>query len=119
VVEENKSYTKQIPQPKNLEFQQAFIKILNAGNLQYELRYLGTVFKQTGNGSVSVAPGKTGVYKLEGIPAAGKLMQNYELVSTFAPTVIPDFTARKGFIYSFTYNGSSVEKTAEQTIVFR
>jgi hypothetical protein len=118
VVEENKSYTKQIPQPQNIEFQQAFVKILNAGNLQYEFRYLGTVFKQTGNSNISVAPGKTGVYKLEGIPAAGKLMQNYELVSTFAPTVIPDFTAMKGFIYSFTYNGSSVEKTGEHKIVF-
>jgi hypothetical protein len=119
VVEEHKSYTKQLPQPQNLEFQQAFVKILNAGSLQYELHYLGTVFKQAGNGNISVAPGKTGVYKLEGIPAAGKLMQNYELVSTFTPTVIPGFTAVKGFIYSFTYNGSTVVKTGEQTIVFK
>jgi hypothetical protein len=119
VVEEGKSYTRQIPQPENLEFQQAFIEILNAGSLQYELRYLGTVFKQAGNGSISVAPGKTGVYKLEGVPAAGKLMENYELVSTFAATVIPGFMAMKGFIYRFTYSGSSVIKTGEQTIVFK
>ena len=119
VVEESKSYTKQIPQPKNLEFQQAFLEILNAGSLQYELRYLGTVFKQAGNSSISVAPGKTGVYKLEGIPAAGKVMENYELVSTFAATVIPGVTAMKGFIYRFTYNGSSAVQTGEQTIVFK
>jgi hypothetical protein len=119
VVEEDKSYTKQIPQPQNLEFQQAFIRILNSASLQFELRYLGTVFKQTGNGNISVAPGKTGVYKMEGIPAAGRIIQNYELVSTFANTALPDFTAKNGFIYSFTYNGSSVEKTGEQTIVFK
>ena len=124
VVEENKSYTKQIPQPQNLEFRNAFIKILNSSSLQFELKYLGTVFKQTGNGNIPVAPGKTGVYKLPlgtegGIPAEGKLYQNYQIASTFANTTIPDFTAKNGFIYSFTYNGSSVIKTGEQTIIFR
>ena len=124
VVEENKSYTKQIPQPANLEFRNAFIKILNSASLQFELKYLGTVFKQIGNGNISVAPGKIGVYKLplgtEGnIPAEGKLYHNYEAVSTFANTTIPDFTAKNGFIYSFTYNGNSVTKTGEQTIIFK
>ncbi|MDR2716573.1 MAG: hypothetical protein LBB89_00710 [Treponema sp.] len=124
VVEENKSYTKQIPQPANLEFRNAFIKILNSSSLQCELKHLGTVFKQTGNGNLSVAPGKTGVYKLPlgtegGIPAEGRLYQNYQAVSTFESTTIPDFTAKNGFIYSFTYNGSSVIKTGEQTIIFK
>ena len=119
VIEENKSYTKQIPQPQNLEFRSAFIKILNSGNLQFEFRYLGTVFKQTGNGNIPVAPGKTGVYKLEGIPAGGKLFQNYTVVSTFASTTIPDFTAENGNIYSFIYDGNSVTQTGEQTIIFK
>jgi hypothetical protein len=120
VIEENKSYDVTIPSPKNLEFRTAFIRIVNASNnLPFELRYLGTVFKQTGNGNISVAPGKTGIYKLEGIPADGKLYQNYEIVSTFASTPIPDFTAENGTIYSFTYNGTSVIKTGEQTIIFK
>lgn len=119
VVEADKSYTKQIPQPAKLEFMSAFIKILNLSDLQFELAYLGTVFKQTGNGNVSVAPGKTGVYKLEGIPSEGKLSQNYQVVSTFESTTIPDFTAMNGFIYSFSYNGTSVTKTGEQSIVFK
>ena len=119
VVEEDKSYTKQIPQPENLEFRSAFIKILNTSTLQCELKYLGTVFKQTGNGNISVAPGKTGVYKLDGIPTGGKLYQNYEVASTFANTAIPDFTAENGTIYSFTYNGTTVTQTGTQTILFK
>jgi hypothetical protein len=119
VIEEKKSYTIQIPQPANLEFRSAFIKILNSSNLPCEFRYLGTVFKQTGNGNVPVAPGKTGVYKLEGIPNNGKLHQNYEVVANFINTTIPDFTVMNGFIYSYTYNGTSVTKTGEQTIVFK
>jgi hypothetical protein len=119
VVEEDKSYTKQIPQPANLEFRSAFIKILNTSTLQCELKYLGTVFKQTGNGNISVAPGKTGVYKLEGIPTGGKLYQNYEVTSTFENTAIPDFTAENGSIYSFTYNGTTVTQTGTQTVLFK
>jgi hypothetical protein len=119
VIEENKPYTIQIPQPANLEFRSAFIRILNNHSLPFELRYLGNVFKQTGNDNIPVAPGKTGVYKLEGIPSEGRLYQNYQVVSTFAPTTIPDFTAQNGVIYSFTYNGSSVTKTGEQTILFK
>jgi hypothetical protein len=118
VIEEDGTYTKQIPQPSGLEFQTAFLKIRNLGSLQFELRYLGTVFKQTGNGYLSVAPGKTGVYKLDGIPAGGKVFNNYTCVSTFASTIIPDFTAENGVIYTFTYNGSSVTQTGSQSIVF-
>jgi hypothetical protein len=119
VIEANKSYTKQIPQPANLEFRSAFIKILNSSSLQFELKYVGTVFKQTGNGNIPVAPGKTGVYKLEGIPSDGKLYQNYEVATNSASTTIPDFTVMNGFIYSFTYDGNSVTKTGEQTIIFK
>jgi len=118
VIEENKSYDVTIPPPQNIEFRSAFIKIVNASSLPFELKYLGTVFKQTGNGNLSVPPGGTGVYKLEGISSAGRLYQNYEIVSTFASTTIPDFTAENGNIYNFAYNGSSVTQTGTQTIVF-
>jgi hypothetical protein len=119
VVEADKSYTKQIPQPSGLEFRSAFIKILNTSNMQFELAYLGTSFKQTGNGNLSVPTGKTGVYKLESIPADGKLYHDYRLVSTFQNTAVPDFTAQNGYIYSFSYDGSAVTKTGEQSITFK
>jgi hypothetical protein len=119
IIEENKSYTIQIPQPANLEFRTAFIKLLNAHNLPAELRDFGRILRQTGNDIFPIAPGKTGVYKLDGIPAAGEVYHGYEVVATYEQTVIPDFTVMNGFIYSFTFNGSSVTKTGEQTIVFK
>ncbi|MDR2900958.1 MAG: hypothetical protein LBV20_05520 [Treponema sp.] len=117
-IEEGKSYTKQIPQPVNLTFQNAFVKIINSHNLPFEFRYMGTTFKQAGNGNISVAPNRTGVYKLEGIPAAGKLYQNHTVASGFDSTTIPAFTAENGFIYNFTYNGTSVTSTGKETILF-
>jgi len=120
VIEENKSYTIQIPQPKNLVFQSAFVKILNSASLQFEFRYLGNVFKQTGNGNIPVAPGKTGVYKLEGIPSGGRLIKDHQVVTTFESTAIPEWNAMNGYIYSFTYNGSSVvQSSLPQSIVFK
>lgn len=118
VVEADKTYTKQIPQPSGLEFRGAFIKILNVSDLPFEFCCLGTVFKQAGSGNIPAAPGKSGVYKLEGISGDGKLFQNYLLRSTFAETVIPDFAAKNGFIYTFTYSGDSAVKTGEQAITF-
>jgi hypothetical protein len=119
VIEENKSYTKQIPQPTNLEFRSAFIKMLNAHNLPAEVRDVGRILQQAGNGIYPIASGKTGVYRLSNIPEGGELLQNYLVVSTFSEVPIPDFTVKNGFIYSFTYNGSSVTKTGDQTIVFK
>ena len=119
VIEENKSITIQIPQPKNLEMRSAFIKILNSHNLPFILRYVGMELKQTGNGNLSVSTGKTGIYKLDNIPSEGKLYQNYEVVANFNSTTIPDFTANNGWTECFTYNGSSVERTHREPFIFK
>ena len=118
VIEEGKSYTIQIPQPQNLEFRTAFIKLLNSSNLPIELRDYGRILRLN-NGNLSINPGRTGVYKLEGISVDGGLIEGYHVVATLESTPVPDFTAMNGFIYSFTYNGSSVVKTGEQTIIFK
>jgi hypothetical protein len=129
VIEEEKSYTIQIPQPKNLKPRSAFICIVNGHNLPFELRYLGTAFRQAdnnGNGAFPVPPYKTGIYKLplgtEGsIPDDGRLYQNYEAVSTFASVTVPDFTVKNGIRYNFIYDGTKVEKdpqTPEVPLVF-
>jgi hypothetical protein len=125
VIEENKSITVQIPDPPNPEFKTAFIKILNAHNLPCELKYYGRVLQQN-NGNLPIAPGKTGIYK-ESVSAEGELYSGYTVATAFESVLVPDFTVNNGFIYSFTYDGSSVhdgslEKKPEpkiETIVWR
>jgi len=117
VIKENKSCTVLIPQPQNLEIRSAFIKILNNSSLQFELGYMGTVFKQTGNDHIPVPPEAIGIYKLEGIPSGGKLYENYTVVSTFQSTAIPAFEAENGYIYSCIYDGSSVTTPEKQKII--
>ena len=118
VIEENKPITIQIPQPKGLEPRSAFVKILNKYSMPCEFRFLGNVFFQTGNGNIPVPTGKTGVYKLEGIPSEGKLYHNYQVFSNFIGTIVPDFTAENGWIYEFEYNGSSVTLTKKWKFIF-
>jgi hypothetical protein len=117
VVEENRPYTVQIPNPTELEFQAAFVKILNASDMQFELHRLGTAYKQTGNGNLPVPMGKTGVYEIPST-AAGKSLSGYTVHSTFNSVPVPEFTAKNSYIYTFTYNGTAVTKTGEQKIVF-
>jgi hypothetical protein len=118
VIEEGRSYTKQIPQPTNLEPRSSFIEVHNQYNLPCEVRDYGRILRQAGNGNIPIAPGKTGVYKLEGTPAAGELYQGYTAVSTFASAPFPDFTVQNGYIYRFAYSGGAVTQTGAQSIVF-
>ena len=120
VVEENMPITIQIPQPTALEFRTAFIRILNAHSLPVDFRYFGSIQMQAGTGNIPIAPGRTGVFKLDQIPAGERnTFQGFNVVSTFDSTPVPAFTAQNGVIYSFTFNGSMVIKTGEQTIIFR
>jgi hypothetical protein len=45
-------------------------------------------------------------------------MTGYTVHTTFQSVAAPDFTAKNGYIYNFTYNGAAVTKTGEQKIVF-
>ncbi|GHV10861.1 hypothetical protein AGMMS49938_00590 [Fibrobacterales bacterium] len=116
-IEANQKYTKQIPQPAELEFKMAFIKILNSSTAQFELNYLGNSYKQTGNGNLPVPPGQSGIYQIEST-ASGKPYTGWTVTSVFTPVAIPDFTAEHGTVYNFTYNGTSVVLTGEPKIIF-
>jgi hypothetical protein len=117
VVEENKPYTLQIPQPQALEFSRAFVKIINTSNMQFELHYLGTAFKQAGNGNLPVPPGKIGVYEFSST-TEGILFSGYTVHNSLQSVPVPDFTVKNSHIYNFTYDGTSVTKTGEQKILF-
>jgi len=78
----------------------------------------------TGNGLYPIASGKTGIYTLSeltmgGIPAGGEFeFTGFNIGSGMSTITVPAFSAKNGVIYSFTFNGSSVVKTVEQTIIF-
>jgi hypothetical protein len=119
VIEANKApLTIQIPQPGKLEPRSAFLEILNLYTIPFELRYLSNAFQQEGNGKFHVAFGEMGIYKLNDIPAEGKLFQGHQVVATFESTPIPDFTAKNGMIYSFDYDGTSVKPNEKRTRTF-
>ncbi|MDR2594986.1 MAG: hypothetical protein LBC87_09490 [Fibromonadaceae bacterium] len=113
-IEEGKDYVIKIPQPKNLELKEAFLKILNTSDNYYELNRLGTFYRQAGNGEISVSSGKVGIYKLLG----GVEIKGYTITQVFNEYPFPEFTAKNGYIYDFEFNGHSVEKTGEQKIIF-
>ena len=121
VIEENKKYTLQIPNPSNLEFRSSFIKLYNAHNIPIELRDFGKILRQAGNNNIPISPGKTGIYILNDIPVGGEYVyKDYRVVSTIEETIIPDFTAKNAFIYSFIFNGNSVVQSGlPQSILFK
>jgi len=116
-IEENKSYTVQIPNPINPEFKTAFIKILNEYNLPCELTYYGRTLVQN-NGNSPIPPGKTGIYK-ESVSVNGELYDGFIVVAVSESTPVPEFTIKNGFIYSCRFNGTSVTKPEEEKIIWR
>ena len=122
VVQEGRLHTVQIPQPTNLVFRNAFMKIINAHNLPMELRNFAGSVPQAGNNNIPVSPGRVGVYQLGGIPVDGMSLEGHSVGTVgFAPgsgTPIPQIIVRNGVIYSFLFDGSSLIKTGEQSIEF-
>lgn len=115
----------QIPQPANLVCKSAFIKIINTHNLPVELRYVGRFIEQADKKTITIAPYKQGIYKLDGIPDEGENCKYYNIISTFDSTYFSDFISQNGIyitknatIFHYTFNGTSIKKTGEEKIVF-
>lgn len=117
VLESNKNYTVQIPQPTRLVFETAFLKLTNASSRPCELKKGGLSLKQTGNGNLSVQPYKIGVYKIPA-SAAGSVLSGYSVNSVFANTVVPEFGAEFNSIYSCVYDGSKISQPIRSAIVY-
>jgi hypothetical protein len=117
VLDAGKPRTIQIPNPKNLEIRSAYITILNTHNLPCEFQYFGTVFRQTDNNNIPIAPGKTGIYKNRyALPVEGELYQSYRVGTSSESVLVPEFIMKNGFIYYFRYDGTKVEKIREESI---
>jgi hypothetical protein len=125
VIELGKPCTIQIPNPKNLEIKSAIIIIINAHNLPIELRYILRRIEQADNNNFSIAPYRQGIYKLDGISDEGEHCQYYNIASTFESTYFSDFIpqngtyiTKKAYIYTYVFDGNSIIKTGEQSLIF-
>jgi len=118
VIEEGGDYVIQIPQPRNIEFMTAFIKLINASALPCELRYYGSTLPMN-NGNFTIVPYRIGVYKLTGIPPEGELYQGYHVVTTFKSTDFPEYLIKNGNIEVFKYDGDSVTHEDTDTFIWK
>ena len=123
VIEADKSYNISIPQPANLEFIEAYLKILNTSTDQTVQLRLGFSIAISILGYQNIGSGKTGIYEIVDIPDSGKLCQNYKIsaMSGMINITIPDFTANRGYIYNFTFDSTEVKRDNnwEQAMQFK
>jgi len=109
------SYIIQIPPPSKLELQGSFIKILNTSNMPFEFNYLGSYFRQAGNGELDVPSGKVGVYKVND----NTEIKGYTITVLFEPPYpFPDLIAQNGYVYNYEFDGNTVTKKEEQKLTF-
>jgi hypothetical protein len=110
-IEAGKSHDIQISNSSNIEWENAFLKIHNASDMPIEFYRLSMVFPQA-NGEFPISNGKIGIYEISG-KIEGRTVKYNDLVSSYP---FPDFTAEKGYIYNFKFDGKSVEPTGEEKI---
>jgi len=113
-IEAGEDYVIEIPQPKKLELNESFLKILNTSGKPFELKTGGVLFPQAGNGGFSVPHGKYGVYKMYGKTE----IIDYTISQVFEQYPFPEFTAKNGHIYNFEFDGKEVKTKEEQNMIF-
>jgi hypothetical protein len=110
-IEAGKSYEIQIPNSSNIGWEDSFIKIQNASDDSFHFNYLNQFYRQAGTGEFPVPAGETGIYKINPSDNHGLEIVGYTITQVFKPTFpFPDFTAEKGHIYNYIFDGDSVEK---------
>jgi len=110
VIEKDKAYTMQIPQPANLEHKGAFIAITNMHNQPVEFRNMSGTLGQAGNNSVSIQPNMIGVYKFENIPNEGKKLEGHFIRQVFDNWPFTEIDMENGFVYRYGFDGTMVKE---------
>jgi len=118
------SYTISIPQPKNLDLQESFIKIFNASGMDLELNCLSVVLYPV-NDELPVPSNKTGLYR-------GSKVKNTACFSNgevkgltirqgllTEPYSLPDFTMTNGYVYNFRFDGNKVIQNETEKIILQ
>lgn len=99
VIEKGKTYTKEIPLPKDFECKSLFLRIKNKATSQFELTNLGVSYKQVGNEELPVPINKTGIYRFD----TNKNFSDFKFVSVFNKVTAPDINLECGYIYDFVF----------------
>jgi len=121
-IEAGKSYTISIPQPKNLDSQESFIKIQNASSMDFELNCLNNALLPI-NGELPVPSSKYGLYigsKVKNTACfingevSGLIVRQGLIDAEFH---IPEFTMENGYIYNFKFDGHEVIQKEPERIM--
>lgn len=108
-IEAGEEYVVYIPNPSSdkLVGADSYLKMKNSSTMPIEITRLAATLKQA-NGEYPVQSGKTGVYELNST-SEGVEYDGYTVSQGMSNTTpIPKFTAIKGFIYNFEFDGTKV-----------
>jgi len=112
-LEAGESYFISIPQPKSLDLQESFIKIVNASSMDLELNCINVALRPV-NGELPVPSNKDGLYRGNNVKKTtcfsdGKvkgLIVRQGLINAEYP--FPEFAIINGYIYNFRFDGNEV-----------
>jgi hypothetical protein len=94
------SYTRKIPIPINITFDNAYIRVKNDASFNVSLGRFGLRIYQEGNRELMVPAGRTGIYR---IGRNDLYMGDYSMINVETPYYFPVMTLETGFIYDFTF----------------
>ncbi|MDR3000115.1 MAG: hypothetical protein LBU89_02530 [Fibromonadaceae bacterium] len=117
-IESGSNHVIQIPNPSSkLELRETFVKIANASNMPFEFNYLSSFYRQAcDGGDLPVAPGKIGVYRVSDFFIGKIEIKGYTITQGFEQYPFPELIAENGYIYSYEFNGNSVQQTGVEQL---
>jgi hypothetical protein len=98
VIEKGKEYSRNIPIPDNISFNEAYIRIKNDVPYNILLTRIGSQRLQLGNRELMIPSGKTGVYNIE---KNYLNMSDYTIQNVDSPHNFPQMTLEPGYVYDF------------------
>jgi hypothetical protein len=98
VIEKGKIYTRKIPIPTNISFNNAFIRIRNNVPYNVLLKRYNAQLLQEGNSELMIPSGKTGIYRIN---SDDLNMNDYSLTNVDVPYNFPQMILRSGYVYDF------------------
>jgi len=98
VIEKGKEYSRNIPVPENISFNEAYIRVKNNVSYNILLTRIGSQRLQLGNRELMIPAGKTGIYNID---ANYLNMSDYALQNVDTPYNFPQMTLEPGYVYDF------------------